>query len=77
MDPKRLVEQNSARGTTPSFLDIVQSEVLLREFENILTIKRGKLLSPLKVEQLYHKIHLIEDIVAQLARTEGVSLDLA
>ena len=33
-----------------SFLDLIQTELLLGEFENILNIKRGKMMSALKVE---------------------------
>ena len=46
-----------------TLLDIIQSDVLLNEFENILTIKRGKMMSTLKIEKIYNKIHMIEEIV--------------
>lgn len=46
-----------------AFLDMIQSDVLLGEFDNILTIKRGKMMSSLKIEKIYSKIHMIEEIV--------------
>ena len=49
------------RGVT--LLDVIQSDVLLNEFENIMTIKRGKMMSTLKIEKIYSKIHMIEEIV--------------
>ena len=48
-----------------SYLDNLQKDMMLKEFENILSIKRGKMMSTLKVEEIYAKIHLIEDIVDQ------------
>ena len=57
--------------------------MLLREFENILSIKRGKMISALKIEQIYEKIHLIETMVENCtknpqdteARPKSLSLD--
>ena len=63
------------RGVT--FLDMVQSDILLSEFENILTIKRGKMMSSLKIEKIYNKIHMIEKIVDECCiDTEGKTLTL-
>jgi len=63
-----------------SFLDIIQTELLLGEFENILNIKRGKMMSALKVEQIYEKIYLIESIVEKCTNADDnkslMSLDL-
>ena len=47
----------------PSLLDVLQTDVLLQEFENILSIKRGKQLKALKVDKIYERVHMIEDIV--------------
>lgn len=55
-----------------SFLDIIQSDLLLAEFDRILNIKRGKMLSALKIEQIYEKIHLIESIVDQCTNSGQV-----
>lgn len=63
-----------------SFLDIIQTELLLGEFENILNIKRGKMMSALKVEQIYDKVYLIESIVEQCSaadQSQPTSLDLS
>jgi len=56
-------------------LDIIQTDVLLKEFDNILNIKRGRMMSALKVEQIYSKIHLIESIVEKCS-TSGQLLKL-
>lgn len=54
---------SNTNGLDVSFLDMIQSEMLLTEFERILNIKRGKMLAALKVDQIYEKIYLIESIV--------------
>ena len=53
-----------------SFLDIVQSDLILNEFEHILEIKRGKMMSALKIEQIYDKIHTIEKIVEKCTESD-------
>ena len=64
------------RETTPmrqkgtSFLDIIQSDLILNEFEHILEIKRGKMMSSLKIEQIYEKIHIIETIVKKCTESD-------
>ena len=57
------------QSSTP-FLDIIQSDLILNEFENILEIKRGKMMSALKIEQIYDKIHTIEKIVKKCSESE-------
>lgn len=44
-------------------LDVLQTDVLLHEFENILSIKRGKQLKILKIDKIYERVHMIEKIV--------------
>ena len=60
--------QHSETNKKPAFnrmslIDILQSDVLLKEFHNILNIKRGKQLQALKVDKIYERVHLIEEIV--------------
>jgi len=69
------VKPGSTKATV-SLLDIFQSDLLLQEFENILTIKRGKMLSALKVDQIYEKIHHVEKIVDECT-LQGRGLNLA
>ena len=61
---------------TSTLLDVMQTDVLLSEFEKILNIKRGKQLQALKVEKIYERIHLIEDIVDRSCNAEGQILQL-
>mgnify|MGYP006922982824 CR=1 FL=1 len=48
----------------------------MSEFENILTIKRGKMMSALNIEQIYNKIHVVEEIVDRCVNAdEGLTLE--
>jgi len=53
-------EKTQSKPQKVTFLDILQSDLLMVEFEKILNIKRGKMMSALKIEKIYDKIHLIE-----------------
>ena len=63
VNPKAAYQQHAGQLRGVTLLDVIQSDVLLNEFENILTIKRGKMMSSLKIEKIYNKIHMIEEIV--------------
>ena len=58
-----------------TFFDVIQSDVLLNEFENILSIKRGKMMSSLKIEKIYNKIHSIEQIVDKCRNAQSLTLE--
>ena len=74
--PKASITQPKSKIEV-SFLDVLQSNILLTEFENILTIKRGKMMPALKIEQIYEKIYSIESILNSAVKESdsGLSLD--